>query len=119
MTEFSIRKGEIYRIDWSPGRGSEQTGNRPTVGVQSDAGKSNPNYTNTIVVAISKSGRPAPFHVRVESTVKNKLSISPSFIKCEQLMTISKERLTDYIGDLDLGDMQRVDRALKKVMDLA
>ncbi|HZT40774.1 MAG TPA: type II toxin-antitoxin system PemK/MazF family toxin [Chthonomonadaceae bacterium] len=71
MTEISIRRGEIYMVDWSPGRGSEQAGRRPAVIVQTDAANLNSNYPNTIVVAVSKSGKPVPFmfeyHLRNET----------------------------------------------------
>src|SRR2546427_11449172 len=91
-TDISIRRGEIYYVDWSPGRGSEQAGRRPALIVQTDAANLHHDYPNTIVVAISKSGRSVPFHVSVSATAKNGLKVAPSYVKCAQLMTIDKAR---------------------------
>ena len=114
----SIRRGEIYLVDWSPSRGSEQSGRRPAVIVQADAANLHSGYPNTIVVAVSRSGRSVPFHVRIPATVKNGLTSDPSYVKCEQVMTISKERLQQYLGDLEPEDLKRVSAALKKTMEL-
>lgn len=60
-----IRRGEIYWVDWSPGRGSEQTGVRPAVILQNNVG--NQFSPTTIVAAISTRVPPKlyPFHVRL------------------------------------------------------
>ena len=34
-----IKRGEIYWVDWNPGRGSEQSGLRPALVIQNDIGK--------------------------------------------------------------------------------
>ena len=49
----TLKRGEIWWVDWSPGRGSEQQGVRPALIVQTDAANLNPKYPNTIVVAIN------------------------------------------------------------------
>ncbi len=115
----SVRRGEIYVVDWTPGRGSEQVGRRPGVVIQSDAANLRPDYPNTIVAAVSKSGRAVPFHIRVAASNTNGLRVNPSYVKCEQIMTISKSRLGDYLGDLDAAEMRLVDAALKKTMALS
>ncbi|MBX3168336.1 MAG: type II toxin-antitoxin system PemK/MazF family toxin [Candidatus Eremiobacteraeota bacterium] len=44
---------DLYLVDWSPGRGSEQTGRRPALVVQENAASANPNYPLTIVAAVT------------------------------------------------------------------
>jgi mRNA interferase MazF len=110
-------RGEIWRVDWSPGRGSEQTGRRPALVVQTDPANRNPRYPNTIVVTLSTKGRDVPSHVLVEPTAANGLT-APSFIKCEQLLTISKERLEERMGRLSSADLNRVASALRLVLAL-
>lgn len=83
------KRGGIWLVDWSPGRGFEQTGHRPALIVQNDYGNQTPNYPNTIVVAISTKGRPIPFHVRIEPSETNGLK-AVSYVKSEQILTISK-----------------------------
>jgi len=112
-----IRRGDIHWVEWSPGRGSEQTGRRPALVVQTDRANSHPDYPNTVVVALSTRGRNVPFQVPVTPSVSNGLS-SPSYVKCEQLYTLDKERLERRIGRLNDSEMQRVDAALRRVLDL-
>ena len=107
----SINRGELYWVDWSPGRGSEQLGRRPSLIVQNNEGNRSSRYTNTIVVTLSTSGRKVPTHVPIEPDSKNGLS-ETSYAKCEQVMTISKDRLQAKIGKLDTNSMKLVDRAL-------
>ena len=43
------RTGEIWLINWSKSRGSEQSGIRPSIILQSDKGNLNDKYPNTIL----------------------------------------------------------------------
>ncbi len=112
-----VRRGDIYWLDWNPARGSEQARRRPALIVQENPASANPNYPLTIVAAVSTKGRLVPSHVAVQPSAQNGLS-APSFIKCEQLQTVSKQRLLQKIGALDAGDMALVDAALKKALAL-
>jgi len=113
-----IRLGDIYIVEWSPGRGSEQTGERPAVIVQNDAFNSNERYPNTIIVTVSKSGRAVPTHIQIPQTPENGLREPLSYIKCEQLLTISKGRLGKRLGSLTPSEITRVSAALKRVLSL-
>ncbi len=112
-----LRRGDLFWVDWSPGRGSEQTGMRPALVVQADAPNRNENYPNTIVVAVSRSGRDVPSHVPLQPTPENGLR-EASYAKCEQVQTISKERLCERIGHVGTAEMRQVAAALKRMMEL-
>jgi mRNA interferase MazF len=113
-----IKRGDIFFVDWSPSRGSEQAGHRPSVVVQNDAFNSNDRYPNTVVVTMSKSGREVPTHVKVPQGPTNNLSEPLSFVKCEQLLTISKSRLTNRIGRLTEDELAQVDAAVRRVLSV-
>ena len=115
MINQRIVRGDVYWIDWNPARGSEKAGRRPAVVVQTDAGNTNPNYPNTIVAAISTATARVPTHVEIEPSKSNGL-VKTSCVKCEQLITISKDRLAGRIGNLDSDEMRRVDTALKRAL---
>jgi mRNA interferase MazF len=117
VTPPEPQRGELWWVDWAPGRGSEQTGYRPAIVVQTDAANLNPRYPNTIVVTVSTRGRDVPTHVRIEPTPANGLR-QTSFAKCEQLLTVSKDRLTTCLGRLTPAEMQQVASALHLVLDL-
>jgi len=113
VADRPIRRGEVFWVDWSPARGSEQAGRRPALIVQGDAGNQSTTYPNTIVVAISTHGREIPLHVRLPAATVKGLR-KTSFIKCEQILTISKERLSsEPAGRVDDRVMADVESALR------
>jgi len=86
--------------------------------VQNDAGNRSSTYPNTIVAAISTKGKPFPVHVPIRKSSRNGLR-QDSFVKCEQVLTISKTRFAGRPwGHLDAADMARVDEALKHSLAL-
>ncbi len=117
MARANISRGDLWWVNWSPGRGAEQTGRRPALVVQTDAANHNPRYPNTIVVTVSTKGRGVPFHVPVGVSDESGLT-SPSFAKCEQLLTISKERLESRLGNTSEEELAQVDEELRLVVDL-
>lgn len=110
-------RGEIWLVDWSPGRGSEQTGQRPALIVQNDFGNHSTTYPNTIVVAVSSKGREIPFHVLLRKSKTSGLK-NDSFAKCEQILTISKDRLLRKWGVVSADEIAQVDVALKLSLEL-
>jgi mRNA interferase MazF len=111
------KRGEIWLLDWSPSRGSEQAGFRPALVIQTDAANTNPAYPNTIVLAISTKGKPVPFHVAVKPNRGNGLT-DVSFVKCEQVLTVAKERLVRRLGAVDEGELQQINRAVRLVLEI-
>lgn len=113
-----LKRGQIWWVDWFPGRGSEQQGVRPALIIQTDAANLNPKYPNTIVAAMSTKGKSVPFHILVKPSPKNGLK-KTSYIKTEQLLTISKKRLIRYVGILEKAIMKQVEKAIKLVLELS
>ena len=111
------KRGEIWLLDWSPSRGSEQAGLRPALIIQTDAANSNPNYPNTIVLAVSTKGKPVPFHVALTPNKHNGLT-EASFVKCEQVLTVAKERLVKKLGIIAEGELQQINRAVRLVLEV-
>ena len=59
-----------------------------------------------------------PFHIAVEPSSVNGLN-KKSFIKTEQILTISKERLVKRIGMLEEKYLKQLEKAIKLVLDLS
>ena len=110
-------RGEIWLVDWSPSRGSEQAGRRPALVIQTDAANLNANYPLTIVAALSSQGRAVPSHVLIQPYPRNGLK-NDSYVKCEQIMTVSKDRLIDRWGSISPEDMSKVSQALRQTLSL-
>ena len=118
-----VKRGEIYRVEFDPVKGSEQGGLRPALVVQNDVG--NRYSPTTVVVAITRTipPRPYPFVVIVEP-VESGLP-EPSVINCAQISTIQQtgplsrfrpprgESRVRPIGQLSSAKMGQVDEALK------
>jgi mRNA interferase MazF len=115
--EKDLQRGEIWLVDWSPARGSEQSGMRPAVIIQTDAANRNSNYPNTIVVTVSTKGKPVPFHTSLKPSGANGLT-EISYVKCEQILTISKDRLVKRVGRLEKEYLEHIAEAVRKVLDI-
>ena len=106
-----IKRGDVYYADLSPVIGSEQGGVRPVVVVQNDKGN---RYSKTIIIApISKkmSKPPIPTHVIFSDDSLSYVSM----ILCEQLRTIDKKRLGQWICTLDDKTIEKMEKSLKKL----
>ena len=105
-----IKRGQIYHADLSPIKGSEQGGVRPVLIVQNDKGNK---YAPTVIVAIITSRNTKaklPTHIWLSVTDGFKIN---SMVELEQLRTIDKSRLKDYIGEVQKGEQRLIDEALK------
>ncbi|OPX89456.1 MAG: mRNA interferase MazF [Pelotomaculum sp. PtaB.Bin104] len=111
-----IKRGEIYLVDWSPGRGSEQTGLRPALVLQNDTG--NKFSTTTIVAAVTTtSGKTYPFQVHLEP---DECGLSkPSTVLLEQILTVDKRRLVKKIGQIGPGKLYEVEKVIHNSLGLS
>ena len=109
MKEETVKRGEMYYADLDPVRGSEQNGVRPVLVIQNDTG--NTFSSTTIVAAMTSSPtKPElPTHVLVHADCLER----PSIVLLEQIRTIDRCRLLDFIGRLDNVQMSFVDRAIE------
>src|SRR5256886_15863086 len=113
----SPRRGEIWDVNWSPGRGAEQQGIRPALIIQNDRGNASSAYPLTIVASMSRTERELPLHVRIAPNEENGLT-DYTDVKCEQVMTIEKSRLLRKRGVITSEELTRVDNALKLSLNL-
>ena len=111
------RRGEIWDVNWSPGRGAEQQGIRPALIIQNDRGNTSSTYPLTIVASMSRTERELPLHVRIVPTEENGLT-DYTDVKCEQVMTIEKSRLLRRRGAITSEELVKVDAALKLSLNL-
>ena len=91
------------------GVGSEQSGYRPVVIVSNDIGN---DHSGTVIAAVITSHTDKakmPTHCRIKA--QQGLDCD-SLVMLEQIRTIDKLRLKEYIGTLNGDAMCRVDRAL-------
>ena len=106
----TVKRGEIYWVDWDPARGSEQKGLRPALVIQNDIG--NEYSPTTIVAACSTAHEKAyPFIIRINK--KDSGLPGDSSVNLSAIITIDKARLQSKAGRLPESKMTEVDRAIK------
>lgn len=108
-------RGEIWLADLDPTRGQEQAGRRPCLIVSVDLFNAGP-ADLVIVIPISSRAKGVPTHVPVmppEGGLK-----TPSFIRCEDVRSIAKERLGLRWGAVSQHTMAAVDRVLRILLAL-
>ena len=96
MNGQSPRRGEVWLVNFNPGRGSEQKGIRPALVIQNDTG--NIHAATTIVAAITTTIKEFPVTVGVafgEGGLRQK-----SMVNLAQLLTIDKARLQSALEAL-------------------
>lgn len=106
---MDIRKGDIFYADLTPVIGSEQGGVRPVLIIQNNVGN---RYSPTVIVAAITSKRskhPLPTHVMLTGSHGLRRD---SFVLLEQVRTIDRSRLREYIGRMEPDRLLAVDQAL-------
>jgi mRNA interferase MazF len=103
------KRGEIYWVDWSPGRGSEQTGVRPALIIQNDIGNS---ISPNVIVASLTTAPNKPYPFLVTFTAGESGLDKSGAVDLGSIATISKTRLRARCGELDSNKMAAVDNAL-------
>ena len=105
-----IKRGDLYYADLRPIIGSEQGGVRPVLIIQNDVG----NHFSPTVIAASITSRQRkhrlPTHVFLP--ISTEVLRCNSIVLLEQVRTIDRSRLGDYIGRLDETAMEAVNEAL-------
>ena len=108
--ERTIKRGDIFYADLNPVVGSEQGGRRSVLIISNDIG--NTHSPTVIIVPITSrvhTKAKLPTHTEVnsfEGLDKN------SLILAEQICTIDKQRLREYLGTLDRRFIDSADKAL-------
>ncbi len=103
------RRGEVWLVNFNPGRGSEQRGVRPAVIIQNDVG--NQYAGTTIVASITSTIKVYPVTVALkagEGGLKQ-----ASMVNLAQILTIDRSRLERRIGSLSKTRMDLVDTAIR------
>ena len=106
-----ILRGDIYYADLRPVVGSEQGGIRPVLIVQNDVG--NRHSPTVICAAITSRMNKAKLPTHIELDANKYQLVKNSVVLLEQIRTIDKQRLKDYVCHLDKEIMKRIDEALK------
>jgi mRNA interferase MazF len=110
----SARRGEIWLVDFGEPVGREQSGSRPAVVVSSDM-LNDSRAGVVIVVPLTTTYRGLPSHVEIDRGGSGLDDVS--YAKCEDLKSISEQRLTGRLGAAGDEALFQVTRALRFLLD--
>lgn len=103
---MNIRRGDILYVESGYSTGSEQRPGRPAIVVSNDK---NNEYSSTVEVVYltTQPKRDLPTHVPIHSLNRESIAI------CEQITTVSKERIGTYRGSVTAAEMEAIESALR------
>lgn len=108
-------RGDIWLADLNPVRGHEQAGRRPVLVVSVDA--FNQSRADLIVVIpITSTLRPIPFHVVIQPPEGG--LTNPSALLCEAVRSITKDRLITRWGSISSTALAQVEDRLRILLGL-
>lgn len=111
MSKYNLTRGMIVDITLGDGIGSEQKGRKPGVIISNDKGNDN---SPNIIVAILTSQNKTKLPVHVITNEMPKVST----VMCEQIRTISKDRVNGVYRKASPELMELVNNALRVSLGL-
>jgi mRNA interferase MazF len=109
------RRREVWTVDLNPVTGHEQMGTRPVLVISDDRFNA---AGLEFVVIVPLTTKPRPFGTRVTIHPPEAGLTSPGQIICEQLRTISIERLDHRLGTVTTTTMQQVADIVRMLLAL-
>ena len=112
---MKIFRGEIWQVNLNPTRGHEQAGMRPALIISIDFFHNGPAGL-VVVIPITSKDKSIPLHVCIESKDSGLDRIS--FLKPEDIRSISKERLIKKLGQISEKQLDEVEDKVRIVLGL-
>jgi len=113
MSEAS--RGDVWSVNLDPTLGREQAGTRPALVLSVDKFNHGP-ADLVIVLPITSRNRGQPLHVEL-TPPEGGLQL-PSFIKCEDIRSIAKQRLQRFQGTVSAETMAEVEKRMRILLNL-
>jgi mRNA interferase MazF len=115
MSTIQPCRGEVWLLNLNPVQGREQAGSRPALVISVDQFNHGPAEL-VVVLPITSRYKGIPLHVGLtppEGGVKQE-----SFIKCEDVRSVSIERLARRLGRVSAATLMTVEDRLRVLMGL-
>ncbi len=112
---IAARRSEVWLVDFGEPVGREQSGRRPGVIVSADA-LNDSRAGIVIVVPCTTTRRGLPSHVELDPASSGLEEVS--YAKCEDIKSISDERLIARLGVAPLEAMFNIVRSLRFLLDV-
>lgn len=110
-----IYRSEIWFADLEPIRGHEQGGRRPVLVVSHNLFNNGP---ADLVIVLPITSRQRNLRTRVELRPPEGGLMTPSYVICESVRSISKERLSRRIGTISPASMAEIEDRMRILLGL-
>jgi mRNA interferase MazF len=115
LATVNCYRGEVWFVDLDPSKGREQAGQRPCLIVSDDRLNRSP-ADLVIAIPITSKEKRIPAHVEI-SPPEGGLKVR-SFIKCEDIRSISTDRLIKALGSVKTATLNQVEQRLRLLLNL-
>ncbi len=115
MSASEPSRGDVWSINLDPAVGREQAGVRPALVVSVDKFNHGP-ADLVVVLPITSKNKNQPIHVPVKPPEGGLSTIS--FIKCDDIRSVSKQRLKQFYGTVSAQTMAEVEKRIRILLDL-
>lgn len=109
--QIQYKRGDMFYVINNGYNGTDNKQGRPAIIVSNDVGNKHSSMVE-VVYLTSQEKKPLPTHVSL-------ICRMPSVALCENIQTISKDRLGEFIRCLSDEEMRRIDQALICSLGLA
>ena len=108
-------RGDIWLVNLNPTRGREQAGIRPALIISVNQFNYGP-ADLVVLLPITSRDKKIPFHVKIKPPEGGLKEVS--FIKCEDIRSVSKERLQKFIGKISSDTFLLIEDRLRILLNL-
>jgi mRNA interferase MazF len=107
-----VLRGEIYWADLNPVIGSEQAGKRPVLVISHDIY----NKKSGTIIALALTSQPQKAGFPLSFELSHDCLPRKSWVKINQIRTLSKERLMELIGNIDPEQLDGIVEGLNEIV---
>ena len=115
MSTVSPARGEVWMVDFDPTKGHEQSGRRPALVISVDVFNNGP-ADLVIVLPITSKSKGVRSHVTVNPPEGG--LTTKSFIKCEDVRSVAKQRFSRRRGSVSPQTMVAVEYRVRILLGL-
>ena len=108
-------RGEIWLVDLDPTRGHEQAGRRPGLVLSVDSFNQGPAGL-VVIVPVTTKAKGISLHVEITPPDGGVKQVS--FAKCEDVRSVSKQRLSTRLGKIKPHTLAAVEVRVRRLLGL-
>ena len=107
---MEFKRGQVWYCNLEGIKGSEQGGVRPVLIISNNIGNKHAPVVTIAIITSKHTKAKLPTHIWLSTYCGLKVN---SLVELEQVRTVDKSRLIQYLGEIQKGEQRLVDEAIK------